>query len=597
MNKIIHYCWFGNTKLPPLAKKCIKSWKKYLPDYEIMEWNEKNFDINITKFSSKAYKEKKYAFVSDVARIYALKKYGGIYFDTDMLLTTKIDELLKDDFFAGWESIHNVAVGVLYAKKPENEIINSLWNKYNKLDFDINNMWNISIPKLLTKELKLNYDLKNDSRNNQTLKNNTVIYSRDYFYPISSDKVPDLFTENTCMIHYYNGSWVATEKPIVKAIKKIFGAKLGYYIVKILMIVKHFIMYPIDKKRNKKILSTALEEYEKTFKEKLSVYRNYVVVCRKEWIGVKNATTELFSNVIEVPFIENVNTLKNVSNIISESSIKLLIFSGFDTNWKTIMHEVKKANTNIKIKVIWHGSNSLLVEDMDYDAFDTLFNLYNSKIVDNICFVKKSMYELYKRLGYNVDFIYNRVEIKEKIKKTSKTDNKIKIGIYSSGDRWVKNFYNQLSACSLIENSISDIVPISDKTYHFAEILKYDVIGSTDILSRTEMLERMSENDINLYVTFTECAPLIPLESLELGVPCITANNHHYFDNSKLKDYLVVNEVDNVIEIEKKIRYCLENKNIILKEYKKWKEINDKLSKESVIKLINANSEERGKNV
>ena len=92
MEKIIHYCWFGGKPLPKLAKKCIKSWKKFLPDFEIREWNETNFDINITKFSKQAYDAKKWAFVSDVARIYALKNYGGIYFDTDMIVTKNIDE-------------------------------------------------------------------------------------------------------------------------------------------------------------------------------------------------------------------------------------------------------------------------------------------------------------------------------------------------------------------------------------------------------------------------------------------------------------------------------------------------------------------------
>ena len=74
MEKYIHYCWFGKNPLPKLAKKCIKSWKKYLPDYEIIEWNESNFDINLTKFSKQAYEAKKWAFVSDVARVYALKE-------------------------------------------------------------------------------------------------------------------------------------------------------------------------------------------------------------------------------------------------------------------------------------------------------------------------------------------------------------------------------------------------------------------------------------------------------------------------------------------------------------------------------------------
>ena len=90
MKKYIHYCWFGGKPLSKLAKKCIKSWKKYLPDYEIIEWNENNFDVNVTKFSRQAYQEKKWAFVSDVARIYALKKYGGIYLDASVFLNSSV---------------------------------------------------------------------------------------------------------------------------------------------------------------------------------------------------------------------------------------------------------------------------------------------------------------------------------------------------------------------------------------------------------------------------------------------------------------------------------------------------------------------------
>ena len=113
MSKIIHYCWFGDKKLDKLALKCIKSWKKFLPDYEIMLWNEKNFDVNSTPFSKKAYEEGKWAFVSDVARIHALREYGGIYFDTDMMITKDVSEIVNKEFFAGWETKHNVAVGVL----------------------------------------------------------------------------------------------------------------------------------------------------------------------------------------------------------------------------------------------------------------------------------------------------------------------------------------------------------------------------------------------------------------------------------------------------------------------------------------------------
>ena len=156
MKKIIHYCWFGGKPLPNLAKKCIKSWKKYFPDYEIKEWNENNFDINITKFSKQAYDSKKWAFVSDVARIYALKNFGGIYFDTDMIVKKKCEELFDCDILAGWESEYHVAVGVLYAKEKENSLINKIWDFYCNNEFSEENVYSLSIPSILTNILFIN---------------------------------------------------------------------------------------------------------------------------------------------------------------------------------------------------------------------------------------------------------------------------------------------------------------------------------------------------------------------------------------------------------------------------------------------------------
>ena len=102
--KIIHYCWFGRNPLPELAQKCIASWKKYLPDYEIKEWNEDNFDVNIIPYTAEAYAAKKYAFVSDYARFWILYKYGGIYFDTDVEVIRPIDDIIAKGNFMGCET-------------------------------------------------------------------------------------------------------------------------------------------------------------------------------------------------------------------------------------------------------------------------------------------------------------------------------------------------------------------------------------------------------------------------------------------------------------------------------------------------------------
>ena len=103
--KIIHYCWFGRKALPRSAKKCIESWKKYLPDYEIKEWNEDNFDVNMIPYTQEAYSAKRYAFVSDYARFYILYHYGGIYFDTDVEVIKPIDDILEKGAFMGCETI------------------------------------------------------------------------------------------------------------------------------------------------------------------------------------------------------------------------------------------------------------------------------------------------------------------------------------------------------------------------------------------------------------------------------------------------------------------------------------------------------------
>ena len=121
MSKIIHYCWFGGSEKPPIVKKCIDSWKEYFPDFEIMEWNEQNFDIHNNRYVEEAYQSKKYAFVSDVARFYALEKFGGLYFDTDVEVIKDFAPLLDQEAFAGFETDEYINPRlVLWVKEKNN---------------------------------------------------------------------------------------------------------------------------------------------------------------------------------------------------------------------------------------------------------------------------------------------------------------------------------------------------------------------------------------------------------------------------------------------------------------------------------------------
>lgn len=239
MQKIIHYCWFGGNPLSKEIKKCISSWKKYFPDYEIKEWNEKNFNVEITNYSKVAYENKKWAFVSDVARIYALKEYGGIYLDTDMIVKKKCEELFDCGVVLGWESNDIVNCAVVGVNDKNSELINKIWNFYLTHEFNVDDLMSISIPNIVTNILKSEYSIVFNSMETQVIDNKIKIYARDYFYPISSCKdLPNVFTKRTCMIHYYIGSWTNNDRVKQIRFQMLFGVTWGDRILKFLVMGK-----------------------------------------------------------------------------------------------------------------------------------------------------------------------------------------------------------------------------------------------------------------------------------------------------------------------------------------------------------------------
>ncbi|MEE1280775.1 MAG: glycosyltransferase [Acutalibacteraceae bacterium] len=130
ISKTIHYCWFGGNPKPDLIKKCIESWKLHCPEYEIKEWNETNFDINMCKYTKEAYKAKKYAFVSDVARLWIIYNYGGFYFDTDVELKKNIDDLTKYDAWFSADSVQYINTGIGFGATINNHYIKSMLDDY-----------------------------------------------------------------------------------------------------------------------------------------------------------------------------------------------------------------------------------------------------------------------------------------------------------------------------------------------------------------------------------------------------------------------------------------------------------------------------------
>jgi len=211
--KIIHYCWFGRNPLPPLALECIASWKKYLPDYEIKEWNEDNFDVNSIPYTAEAYKQKKYAFVSDYARFWILNKYGGIYFDTDVEVIRPMDDIIQHGPFMGYEiDPHNqivgsVAPGLGMGCVSNMIILESLIECYKNTNFEFvpGTIGQITVVHITTQILKEN-GLTCDAgiQNVQGM----YIYPSEYFCPINVVTNRIHIEKNTRTIHHYAGTWM-----------------------------------------------------------------------------------------------------------------------------------------------------------------------------------------------------------------------------------------------------------------------------------------------------------------------------------------------------------------------------------------------------
>lgn len=212
MEKVIHYCWFGGKKKPRKLKKYIKTWKKFLPEYELMEWNEDNFDFGVTEFSKSAYEHKKWAFVADVARVYALKEHGGVYFDTDIEVTKNIDNILKDEIWLGREDDNFLATAMIGVKEKHNKHIENIFEEYKKVKFNDEDLYSITSPKVFTKYFET-LGLKKGSEC-QTLQDDVHIYAKDYFNPKTYDGSNETFTDNTCIIHHFDATWTPPEEKV-----------------------------------------------------------------------------------------------------------------------------------------------------------------------------------------------------------------------------------------------------------------------------------------------------------------------------------------------------------------------------------------------
>lgn len=243
MPKIIHYCWFGGKPLPPLAQKCITSWRKFLPDYEIKEWNESNFDVHCIPYCSEAYKAGKYAFVSDYARFKILYEEGGLYFDTDVEVIRNMDHIIARGPFMGRERAiglsgsdsYAVAPGLGLGVNPGLGLYKELVDLYETLSF-LNADGSLNLKTVVEYTTELLEEHGYDANVGLQQVAGVWIYPKEYFCPFDNKRRLCL-TENSVSIHHYAGTWIDSKTKWKKKLASLLGHELSYSIMRI----KHYL--------------------------------------------------------------------------------------------------------------------------------------------------------------------------------------------------------------------------------------------------------------------------------------------------------------------------------------------------------------------
>ncbi len=202
--KKIHYCWFGNNEKSDLINRCILSWKKFCPDYEIVEWNEKNFDINSHAFVKKMYENKRWAFVSDYVRFYELEKHGGWYLDTDMELFKSLDTVSNSDLVLGEEKPGQISAGAIGARTGH-PFIQSCLKYYENIDKEI------TTPRIISEVYKSYRD-----------KDSVLVLPSITFYPYNQENIKNFDRDNlpkeSVGVHFWDYSW---GNPTLRALNKL----------------------------------------------------------------------------------------------------------------------------------------------------------------------------------------------------------------------------------------------------------------------------------------------------------------------------------------------------------------------------------------
>ena len=236
--KVVNYCWFGGNPLPDDAKKCIESWRKFFPEYEVKEWNERNFDVNCCDYVKEAYAAKKWAFVSDYARFWILYHEGGLYFDTDVEVIKDMSDIIAQGAFMGCETDDKCNPGLGLGANPGLGLYKEILDYYEKIHFLIEGNTTETVVTHTSKILK-SHGLVGNGEIEQI--EGVTIYPPEYFCPMDYKTGKLDITPNTRSIHWYTASWQSSYSKAKTKLQQLLGPSLTSEIIDLKKKFKSFI--------------------------------------------------------------------------------------------------------------------------------------------------------------------------------------------------------------------------------------------------------------------------------------------------------------------------------------------------------------------
>ena len=565
-----------------------------------VEENVPHLDVHVLsseelkKYEEKVPLKKDNSLYYDYLRLFIVYTEGGLVLDGKIEIKENLTNFLKNNIFLGFKNENEIATNIIWSKESNNVIIKNLLKEMELLpDENINNIFS----KVLKK------DFSNIYNSLVVINKDIYIYPYDYFYPLDYERHGKNISENTKIL-FYECLPLSKYCKIKFNIYRKFGPNALRYVLTLTDSFRNKLgakRYISKKKKGKfqdlKIIEQSVIEAASILDQYKNKNIDYIIFHNPRWMGVTSATKELFDNLVPLQGLCKDSQVDLIARKIIELNVNQIIFSAFEYGFDKLAKRIKQLNKAIKIKLFWHSShsqiNGQLVDIMNWKTNLKVIKLHREGIIDVFGTCKESLVEFYKSQGFRTAFIQNTVRLDETIKskivdiKNDNSKDKIKIGLYAAGMDWRKNMFNQIAGASLVPNAIVDSVPLNFEGQVFSSKIGLQMSGLNKGVEREELLKKMALNDINLYVTFSECAPMLPIESMEVGTICLTGDNHHYFKGSELEEYLVVSREDDVCAISNKINYALENRDKIFELYNKWKEKYDNISRESVEDFLN----------